>query len=139
MAVAAGTAAVAVPPAVSPPSAVYVPVLGAAKIPDGITEEHSMVQIVWWIGFHTNAQSTAIYDDGVDGWESIKMLTKEDVDAMAKSSASCTAGGGRIIFGTNRTKYLKAMVHWAQEFYRVSDPPTIVGLHENIFKHSSDL
>ena len=138
MAAAAGVAAAAaaVPPAVPPPPAVYIPLVGANEVPDGITEENSIIQMVWWIGFRTNAQSAAIINDGVDSWESIKTLTTEDIDAMAKSFASRTAVGGQIIFGTNRTKFMKAIVHWAHDFYRVSDPPTIVGLNETTFKQA---
>ena len=74
-----------------------------------------MTQIIWWIGFRTNNQTTSIINDGVDGWDSICTLTKEDIEAMAKSFASCTAVNGRIIFGTNRSKFLKAMVHWTHD------------------------
>ncbi len=113
---------------------VYQPVTGAAIIAAGITETNTMIQILWWIGFRINAQTTLIYEDGVDGWENILMLSKDDIDAMAKTFASRTAQNGRIIFGTNRTKWLKAITHWVQDFYRVSDTPTIVGLNEITLK-----
>lgn len=112
----------------------FVPVIGAAEIPDGITDDNSVVQILWWIGFRTNPTNTAVIDDGVDGWESIQSLTDDDIDAMAKSFASRTSTGGRMIFGTKRIKFLKAIVHWVQDFYRTSDTPTIVGLNETKFK-----
>lgn len=92
------------------------PVTGAATIAEGISEADTMIQILWWIGFRTNAQTTLIYDDGVDGWNSIRMLTKEDIDAMAKSFAGRTTQNGRIIFGTNRTKRLRAVANWVQDF-----------------------
>jgi hypothetical protein len=112
----------------------YLPVIGEALVAEGITEENTMIQILWWIGFRLDAQTTLIYEDGVDGWESIRMLSKDDIDAMAKSFAGRTVQNGRIIFGTNRTKWLKAITHWVQDFYRVSDTPTIVGLNETTFK-----
>ena len=141
VAAAVPVAAAAAVPAVAPvvPAAVvpYVPVLGAANIiPDGIAEADSMTQILWWIGFRTNPQTVALFDDGIDSYESIQMLTKEDIDAMSKSFASRTQAGGRIIFGTNRTKWLKALVHWSQDFHRVSNTPTIVGLSEVTFKQA---
>jgi hypothetical protein len=116
------------------PPAEYVPVLGAATIAAGITEKDTMIQILWWIGFRVNAQTTLIYDDGVDGWENILMLSTDDIDAMAKTFTSRTIVGGRIVFGTNRTKWLKAILHWVQDFYRVSATPTIVDLNETTFK-----
>ena len=124
-------------PVAPAPPAIYVPVIGAGnEAAEGTTENNTMIQILWWIGFRQNAQTTLIYDDGVDGWESIRMLSIDDVDAMAKTFASRTAGNGRIIFGTNRTKWLKAVVHWVQDFDRVSETPTIVGLDEPGFKAS---
>ena len=119
-----------------PPAAPYVPVDGAGNvIPAGIPEQDAMIQILWWIGFRTGAQTTLIYDDGVDSWESIQMLSSDDIDAMAKTFMGRAANSNsRIIFGTNRTKWLKALIHWTQDFYRVSDVPTIVDLDEITFK-----
>ncbi len=112
----------------------YQPVTGAAVIAEGISKADTMIQILWWIGFRTNAQTTLIYDDGVDGWESIWMLTKDNINAMAKSFAGRTATSGRIVFGTNRTKRLRAVTNWVQDFGRVSLPPMIVGLSKVTFK-----
>ena len=55
---------------------------------------------------------------------------------MAKSFASRTVAGGKFFFGTNRTKWLKALVHWRQDFHRISDTPTIIGLTEMTFKQA---
>jgi len=40
----------------------------------------------------------------------------------------------KIIFGTNRTKRTKALIHWLMDFYRVSDEPSIVELSEVTFR-----
>jgi hypothetical protein len=41
----------------------------------------------------------------------------------------------KIIFGMNRSKFLKATVHWIQDFHRVSGTPSIEeGLSEGMFK-----
>jgi hypothetical protein len=53
---------------------------------------------------------------------------------MSTEFSNRTIAGGRIIFGTNRTKFLKAIAHWVQDFHRVSENPTIVGLNELSFK-----
>ena len=128
----------AAPPAqednVPPPPEIYKPVTGETYVTGEISEYNTMIQILWWIGFRTNAQTTLIYDDGVDRWESIWMLLKEDINAMAKSFAGCTTQNGRIIFGTNRTKRLRAVVNWVQDFDCVSEDPTIRGLNEPKFK-----
>ena len=62
------------------------------------------------------------------------MLLKEDIDAMAKSFAGRTTQNGRIIFGTNRTKRLRAVANWVQDFKRISQDPTIRGFNETTFK-----
>ena len=53
---------------------------------------------------------------------------------MSTDFSGRTQVNGRINFGTRRTKKLKSLVHWVQDFYRVSEEPGIVGLSENIFK-----
>lgn len=53
---------------------------------------------------------------------------------MATAFGSCSVAQGRIVFGTRRTKYLKALVFWTNDFFCVSKIPTIVGLSENSFK-----
>ena len=113
----------------------YTPVDGAGNtIPDGITDQDTMIQILWWIGFCATGQTTLVINDGVDSWDSIRMLSLDDIDAMSKTFMSQTASNGKIIFGTNRTKWLKALIHWTQDFYRVSEVPMIVGLDEIEFK-----
>ena len=41
---------------------------------------------------------------------------------------------GRLHFGVCRTKYLQTLVHWVQDFYRVSKVPIIVGLSQTLFR-----
>jgi hypothetical protein len=62
------------------------------------------------------------------------MLTTEGIDAMAKSFASRTQNNGRMIFSTNKTKALKAMTYWVQDFFRISKKPTIANENEMTFK-----
>ena len=124
---------------VPPPPETYEPVTGAKYVTGNISKKNTMIQILWWIGFRTNAQTTLIYDDGVDRWESIWMLLKEDINAMAKSFAGRTTQNGRIIFGTNRTKRLRAVTNWAQDFGCISQDLTILGLNETTFKAALSL
>lgn len=112
----------------------YVYLNGNDEVPVGIDEENLVRQALHWIGFNIDAQRDNIFNDGVDSWDSIKMLTVEDIHAMAKSFASRQAAMGRMIFGTNRTKFLKALVNWVQDFYRISETPSIVGLSQTTFR-----
>ena len=41
-------------------------------------------------------------------------------------------------FGTQRIKYIKVFTHWVQDFYCISDLPSIVGLFEVTYKPQLD-
>ena len=69
----------------------------------------------------------------LESFEFLKVLTEKDPTTMASDFSKRTAANSRIIFGTMRTKRLKALIHWIQDFYRVSCMPTIVGLSETSF------
>jgi hypothetical protein len=113
---------------------VHVLLLGANNIvPDGITEDDSLEQILHWIGFVGAAQKNALIDDAFGSFDDLKVLTEKDVSTMATSFAGRPAAS-RIFFGTRKTKSIKAIVHWVQDFYRVSMVPSIVGLDEVMFK-----
>ena len=112
----------------------YVLLLGAgAHAPDGILEEDSLRQILHWSGFNTANQQNAVMNDGMMTWDDVQMLTTNDIDGMAKTFGSRPAAS-RIYFGTRRTKALKAITHWVQDFSRVSGTPSIVGLDQPEFK-----
>ena len=130
MAAQAAPTAQAVPTVATP----YVFLLGDDEVGEGIIEEDSLLQILHWIGFCTTAHRQSMVTDSFTSWEDLKMLAQEDADTMSKTFASRSQTNGRIIFGTNRTKYVKATIHWIQDFYRVSDDLLIVGLRERTFK-----
>ena len=138
MAAAAAAAAVAppVPPAPPAPPAPHVFVTGRNQtIADGITEEDSILQMLHWIGFRTAAQRNRVRNDAFPSFEDIVMITDKDIDTMSTTFSGLTQATGRIMFGTSRTKYLKATIHWVEDFYRVSEIPTIVGMDEYSFKN----
>ena len=106
----------------------------ALVVEDEITEENSLRQVLHWIGFRTAAQKQALVNDCFTSWIDLRMLSEKDASTMEKSFSSRTNADGRLIFGTTRTKYIKAVIHWIQDFYRVSDVPSIIGLSEITFK-----
>ena len=122
------------PPLVPPAPVPHVLVLGNTVIAPGISTDDSLIQILHWIGFRTAAQQNLIVADCFDSFDSLRMLTDKDIRQMSSEFSSRTPVARRIIFGTNRTKFLKAVTHWVQDFYRVSETPTIVGLNEPTFK-----
>ena len=52
---------------------------------------------------------------------------------MAISFASRLAAL-RIFFATRKTKLIKTIIYWVQDFYRVSILPSILNLDEVIYK-----
>ena len=123
-------------PAGPPP---FVPVLGNVIVPDNINEAQSIVQILRWIGFREAAARDSLIDDCFGSFADVQSLTERDITTMASDFSSRTAAAGRIYFGTNRTKKLKALVHWANDFQRCSREPTIIGLNEVTFKNELDI
>ena len=103
-------------------------------IPIGINEDDSIQQIIHWIGFITPIQRTTIFNDSIGSWDDIRIFSEKDMNNMARDFAGRTAtGGGRINFGIRRTKKLIGLAHWVQDFYRVSNTPSIEGLSQVTF------
>ena len=100
------------------------------RAPEGISEEDSIEQCIHWIGFRTEYQRESIIEDAFTSWFMIKQLKTSDVVSMAKSFAARTPANRKIVFGTNRTKLLKSFIFWVQDYYRVSEEPTIEGVDQ---------
>lgn len=115
-------------------AAQYVPVAGNVVATAGLNENDTIQQMLYWIGFRIDDQRTGIIDDSLGSYDDIRMLSEKDVNAMATEWAGRTSNNGRIIFGIRRTKLLKALTHWVQDFFRVSAVPHIDDLDENGFK-----
>ena len=77
-----------------------------------------MEQTLTWIGLNTIASRYAlqIY---IDQFEDMLELTKKDISDLEYSYSKRTAADGRLISGLQKTKRLKSMIHWVQEFSRV--------------------
>ena len=123
-------------PPVPPP--VYQFVLGDDNVGEGITEANTLLQILHWIGFRVVAQRASLVEDCFGSFGDLKSLTEKDVASMASDYGGRTQNNGRIHFGVRRTKHIKGLVHWINDFDRVSGAPTIVGLNETSFKQELD-
>jgi len=117
-----------VPPQGQVPPQDYVHLTGDAVVED------TLRQILHWIGFRTDALKDALTENAFESFGVLKVLTEKDIAAMSSDFANRTQANGRFYFGTLRTKRLKALTHWIQDFYRVSSEPSIVGLSEVLFK-----
>ena len=96
-------------------------------------EINDMDQTLMWIGFNTIASREALQID-IEQLDDILELTEKDVSDLEYSYSKRTVADGRLIFGLQRTKRLKSMIHWVQDFARVSDRPNIDDLDEASFR-----
>ena len=131
-------AAVLPPAAAVIPPAAYVPVGDNVVIADGITEEDSVKQILYWIGFTIAASRNILAEDAFASFSDIRVLSEKDITSLVSDMGSRNQANGRIHVGTRRAKRLKALVHWVQDFYRISAEPSIVGLESASFKLAID-
>ena len=100
-----------------------------------LTDVSTIQQILHWIGFREVETRENIYrNDSIGSFDEIQLLTEKDVQAIATNWAGRTASLGRFHIGNQRLKYLQSLIHWVQDFRRISATPTIVGLNEHTFK-----
>ena len=89
-------------------------------------------QILEWIGFDDEDEREAILDEGFEDWDDIYNLQNSDIESLQKGFAR-REGNNRILFGLKRTKRLKHMVLWVQDFYRCDENPDVEDLDEVSF------
>ena len=80
------------------------------------------------IGFNIPANRISIAEDGFGSFDDMRKLSESDVTVLAKGFAERTQGQGRINFGLRRSNLLKATIHWAQDFRRISRGATLDGI-----------
>ena len=105
----------------------------AVPVDTVLTEDEVVQQCLQWIGFRAENERRIVMNESFDSFRDIQVLSEEDITQLALSFSSRLAADGRILFGLKRTKYLRGLVHFIQDFYRVSDTPTIVGLTRTTF------
>jgi hypothetical protein len=96
-----------------------------------------MDQILKWCGFTKVQDRKDISQDGFQSFDDIMALTEKDITDLGKGFADRDT---KIIFGLQRTNRLKSMIHWIQDFERVSRIPSLVDLDNLVdFKHVVEL
>jgi hypothetical protein len=86
--------------------------------------------ILTYCGFETDVHQNSIAEDGFESYADLLSLTVKDVTSLAKGFGERTTAQGRINFGKRRTNYLKATLHWAQDFRRISRDVTLDDLYD---------
>ena len=112
----------------------YAVVAGNDVAVEGLDEQETIAQSLAWVGFTIENQRQRLMDESMGIFQEIRLLDSDDIDAMAKDYASRPAANGKMTFGMNRTKRLKAFVYWVQDFHRISTTPTVTGLNEAAFR-----
>ena len=92
----------------------------------GIVDPYVIVdQCLEWIGFGIPNQRASISTEaGFNSLDDLNDIEEKDIRDMADSFQKRTIAN-RINFGMRHTKWLIAMMHWVQDFYRCSKQPTI--------------
>ena len=95
-----------------------------------------MNQVLIWIGFDVVANRQAFRSE-IAEIKDMEDFTEKDITELQESYAKRTQNAGQMYFGLQRTKRLKATLHWVQDFARVSEVPTLEGLTQESFKAAS--
>ena len=92
-----------------------------------------MDHTLMWIGFNTVASSEALQID-IEQFDDMLELTKKDILDLEYLYSKRTVADGRLVFGLQNTKRLNSMIHWVQDFSRVSETTKINNLDEESFR-----
>ena len=92
----------------------------------GVVDPYIMVdQCLEWIGFGIpNQQASISTEAGFNSLNDLNDIEEKDIRDMADSFQKRTIANC-INFGMRHTKWLIAMMYWAQDFSRCSKQPTI--------------
>jgi hypothetical protein len=97
-------------------------------------ETSTIRQILHWIGFRIENHRENLRGESLGSMDDMLSLTEKDVTSISSDWANRTVALGRFYIGTKRLKSLQSLIHWIQDFRRVSGTPSIVGLNEYTFK-----
>ena len=110
-------------------------VQGAVRVVDAPapTQDELITQVLMWIRFSDQASRDNLKNDSLGSLEEIASLTEKDITNFHADWAARTIPNGKFHIRARHTKRLQAFMHWVQDFKRVAEPPTIIGLNEDDF------
>ena len=79
-------------------------------------------------GFDELEQHTIITADGFDSYDEILTIGDSYIVNLANIFSDRNVVAGKIISDLYRTNLLKATIHWAQDFRRISQTPPLIGI-----------
>ena len=78
-----------------------------------------------------SAQQTIITADGFKSYNDILMLGDSDIMNLVKVLSDSTVASGKISFGLLWTNLMKANIHWSQDFRRISQTSSLIGISKS--------
>ena len=93
-----------------------------------VSEALEIDKILEYSGFDNSSQHTIIAAYGFDIYDDILTLGESYIVNLEKGFSARTVVAGKISFGLRRTNLLKATIHWAQDFRRISRAPSLIGI-----------
>ena len=102
-------------------------------IDDDDDDIDDMAQTLMLIGFNrvSSREALQIY---MEQFDDMLELNEKDILDLKHSYSKLTVADGIILFGLQKTKCLKSMIHWVQDFVRFSKTPNIDDLDEASFR-----
>ena len=94
-----------------------------------VPEALEIDKILEYSGFDDSAQRTIITAYGFESYDYILTPGGIYIVNLAKGFSEKNVAAGKIIFALRRTNLLKATIHWAQEFRRISRTPSLIGIN----------
>ena len=77
------------------------------------------------IGFENDQVRERLRAEGFETFDDLKSMKEKDIRDLADSYTRRTVADGRFIFGVRRIRYLIGIIHWVQDFGRVSGTPSL--------------
>ena len=102
---------------------------------------NEMDEALQMIGFDNAQVRERLRNEGFETFDDLKSMKEKDIRDLADSYTRRTIGDGRFIFGVRRIRYLIGIVHWVQDFGRVSGTPSLVefGGDAGVFRAALDV
>ena len=97
-----------------------------------------MTQMLHWIGITERTHLATIIADCFADFRDLARLDEKNINSMIKELSSRTTADGRVVLGTKKSRLLLSMLHWTQDFARISQKPSIVGLNQATFLDQLD-
>ena len=107
----------------------HVFVTGDVKMTALITMKNYIKKTLQLVGFTTEEQRNSIYNYSIDSFIDIIMFTETYFSYLSTDFSRRTQDNVKIYFGMSRTKRMKTLLHWVQDFYPISGDPTIFDLN----------